>query len=100
MPYYPPPPSIETTLTEIADRGWLLNNFFQLDSGLWQANLRSATHHTNFAQAESPSEALALCIDLIETAIEPEIKSVEVFTGDLPKLDLLAKFRQPVDRRI
>lgn len=72
---------IEDLLSEISDRGFRLNNLFQLDSDLWQANLRSETHHTSWAQADSPALALALALDKIETAIESETQRTEIYLG-------------------
>jgi hypothetical protein len=73
--------TIEDLLDEIADRGWLVNNLFQRADGSWQANLRTATHHTDWGVADSPAIALSLAIDAIETAEEfesrPIISSVE-----------------------
>jgi len=31
---------IDELLAEIAERGWLINNLYQIDGGLWRANLR------------------------------------------------------------
>lgn len=67
-----PKAALGSLLTEIADRGWLLSNLFQLDSGLWQANLRTATHHTGWGQGLSPELALSAAIDLIAEAIETD----------------------------
>ncbi len=61
---------IESLLAEIADAGWLLSNLFQLDSGLWQANLRNATHHTDYGLGFTPAEALEAAIDAMATAYE------------------------------
>lgn len=98
------PQTFESLIEEIFDRGWRVNNLFQRDSGEWQANLRSATHHTKFALAPTAELALALCIDSIERAILSDKPApTQAFTGTLsrrPTLDLLARFRQPCDRRI
>lgn len=61
---------IESLLAEIADAGWLLSNLFQLDSGLWQANLRSATHCTDYGRGFTPAEALEAAIDQMASASE------------------------------
>ena len=96
---------IEDILAEISDRGFRLNNLFQLDSGLWQANLRSETHHTSWAQAESAALALSLAIDQIETAIESEAQRTEIYLGpatfEPTNLRRLISRPQPTcDRRI
>lgn len=57
-------------LDEIADRGWLVSNLFQLSNGSWQANLRTSTHHTEFGRGPSPELALSLAIEAIEDATE------------------------------
>jgi hypothetical protein len=62
--------AIDTLLEELAERGWLLNNLFQLDNGTWQCNLRTATHHTAYAQGETAVIALDLAIDAIGSALE------------------------------
>ena len=99
--------TLETLLDEIASRGWLVNNLFQRDDGSWQANLRTETHHTAFAIAETPALTLALSIDQIETAIESEKPAeVVVYNGQLyepTRLEsVLAKLlkRPAMDRRI
>jgi hypothetical protein len=63
---------VDQLIEELSERGWLLNNLFQLDSGLWQCNLRTATHHTAYGKGESAIVALELAIDNIERAIESD----------------------------
>lgn len=80
---------LETILAEIWDRGWLVNNLFQLDDGTWQANLRNSTSHLEFARADSPALALALTIDLLDTAEQITIRPVlstdaPAFTFSIP----------------
>lgn len=60
---------ISDLISEANSRGWLLNNLFQLDSGIFQANLRSATHHTAFGRGPTAEIALSLAMDAIESAI-------------------------------
>ena len=102
---------IEDLLTEISERNWRVNNLFQRSDSTWQANLRSATHHTEFALADSPALALALAIDQIERAIESDKPApTKVFTesfGEFCKNKssveaYLRRLRpvQPCDRRI
>ena len=57
---------------EVSERGWLVSNLFQLDSGVWQANLRTSTHHTDFGRGPTPEIALQFAIDAIGTATESE----------------------------
>lgn len=86
---------LETLLDEIAERGWLLSNLFQLDNGTWQANLRTPTHHTDWGRGPTPSIALSLAIDAIESA-EPTCAHETVVTTGTPNLfALLANLRKP-----
>lgn len=59
--------NLSAILAEIADRGWLVNNLFQVND-LWRANLRTETHATDFGEGVSPSLALIAAIANIETA--------------------------------
>lgn len=61
--------TLSSLLTEIAERGWLVNNLFQRDSGLWQANLRTQTHACEFAIGTTMEEALSLCLDKLERIV-------------------------------
>ncbi len=61
---------ISALLAEAHERGFRLNNLFEHDSGLWQANLRSDTHATDFGYGETPEAALTAAIDAIATAME------------------------------
>jgi hypothetical protein len=67
---------LEDLLAEITDRGWLVNNLFQRADGLWQANLRSATHHTDWGVALTPADALSIAMNLIDTAEETETRPI------------------------
>lgn len=53
-----PLPSLDRTLALIAANGFLVSNLFQRDDGQWQANIRTATHATEFGLGDSPAEAL------------------------------------------
>ena len=86
---------IEDLLEEINSRGWFLNNLFQLPDGTYQANLRTATKITDFAVADSPSLALALAIDKIESAHKTKPESIAVFTGDLDLANLRSLVKRP-----
>ena len=62
--------TLPALLSEIAERGWLVSNLFQLDvGGLWQANLRTQTHACEFAIGTSMEEALSLCLDKLERTV-------------------------------
>jgi hypothetical protein len=88
-------------LIEIRERGWLVSNLFQLDSGVWQANLRTATHHTDFGRGSTPELALSLAIDAIERAELTARSDAIIVNNDLlaaPSADLaslLANLRKP-----
>ena|SRR3984885_5125433 len=64
-------------LDEISERGWLVNNLFQLDNGSWQANLRTSTHHTAWGRGLTPVLALSIAMDGIEAAELSTIREVE-----------------------
>lgn len=60
---------IDSLLAECASSGWLLNNLYQLDSGEWRANLRSADgRFTEFGKGDSAVEALERTMSLIANA--------------------------------
>ena len=61
--------TLPSLLSEIAERCWLVNNLFQRDSGLWQANLRTQTHACEFAIGTTMEEALSLCLDSLERTV-------------------------------
>lgn len=83
---------IEDLLEEISAAGWLLSNLFQLDSGLWQANLRNATHHTDYGLGFTPAEALEAAIDQMASASEI-IKPTQSYSIDQPAFASL--FQRP-----
>jgi len=68
---------ISDLLDEISERGWLVNNLFQLDNGSWQANLRTLTHHTAYGRGISATLALSTAMDNIEDAIPSTIHETE-----------------------
>lgn len=95
--------SLETLLSEISERGWLVNNLFQTSSGDWQANLRSHDFITAFGIDQTPSGALSRAIELIETATEykPEPITHSVAPSDISSiLARLIKPSEPIKRRI
>jgi hypothetical protein len=95
--------SLDDLLNEISERGWLVNNLFQLSSGDWQANLRSHDFITSFGVATTPSGALSLALDSIETAKEykPEPITHSVAPSDISSiLARLIKPSEPIKRRI
>ena len=50
--------SVEDVLLDIANAGLQLNNLFQLQSGEWQANLRSGETCFAFGRGKSAVQAL------------------------------------------
>ena len=50
--------TVEELLPGIAADGYLVNNLFQRDAELWQANLRRGDACAAFAMGYSPAEAL------------------------------------------
>lgn len=92
---------LEDLLSELSDRGWLVSNLFQRPDGTWQANLRTATHHTDFGLGLTAFDALAAAMDRIETAeltpIHPILSSVE---SRKSIADLIAKLQpsEPIRR--
>lgn len=95
------PDELTTILAEIWERGWLVSNLFQLHDGTWQANLRNATHHTEFARADSPHLALSLAIDLLETAEPfPQLSIVSYNEPARKSLaDIIAALAPSIERR-
>lgn len=84
---------------EIAERGWFVNNLYQLDSGSWRANLRTADLVTDFGQGTSPAEALSAALDALAFHVEP---TTPAFTLEpsRPRLDINTLFgREPFKRR-
>jgi len=100
------PSSLDTLLTEISERGWLVNNLFQSSTGDWQANLRTNFLYTQYGTGPTPSEALSRAIDAIETAKEFERHAVTHSIDKTPSVDLssilakLSKPTEPIKRRI
>lgn len=58
--------TLDDLFSEIATNGWLVNNLFQIDSGLWRCNLRKVVDDGSFfsdwAEAPSATEALEIAI--------------------------------------
>ena len=54
-------------LSTLPNQGLLLNNLFQRDDGLWQANLRTSSQATEFGLGSTPEEAIE------ETLAKPRI---------------------------
>jgi len=95
--------SIETLLSEISERGWLVNNLFQLPSGDWQANLRTHDFITEYGVDTTPSGALSRAIESIETATQykPEPVTHSIAPSDISTiLARLIKPSEPIKRRI
>ena len=94
--------TLESLLSEISERGWLVNNLFQLDSGAWRANLRDNLRATQFADANSPELALALCLDKLESTVPLIPQTCEHTFEPAKSLALILSNLRPkviVDRR-
>ena len=86
---------IESLLEELSERGWMVNNLFQLSPTVWQANLRSPTHHTAFAQGPTAAIALDNAMVLLEDPIStPDpptcAHSIAELNKSLADMDVLA----------
>lgn len=57
---------IEDLLTEINNRGFLLNNLYQLSTGRWYASIRNTDGATALSDADTAELALALALDNID----------------------------------
>lgn len=73
---------LERLIEQAAARGLLVNNLFQLDSGLWQANLRCASGAFEWGRGASAPEALASALAaaagaLSEPFYEPPAQSAK-----------------------
>lgn len=77
-------PTVDSLLTEIAERGWTVVNLFQTPDFRWRANLHKYFPEskrylaTRFGVADTAAEALAIAIDHMETAeehLESEVTS-------------------------
>lgn len=89
---------IESLLAEADADGWLVNNLYQTDSGLWRCNFRRANHYTNFAEAESADDALRFALDLLDTA---EYSAPAEITGSIDlSPEALSFFRQRMKQRV
>lgn len=91
--------TVDDLLAEVEERGWLLNNLFQIDDCTWQCNLRTTTHHTAYGKGHSAAIAIAIAIDNIESALEsavhPQggISSIEPVTQSFNLAAALANLR-------
>jgi hypothetical protein len=62
--------TLDSMVAEIAERGWSINNLFQLQDGMWRANLRVTTEDRDqvrtifheFADANTAQDALAAAL--------------------------------------
>ena len=58
---------IEPILSEIEDAGLRVCNLFQLEDGVWQANLYDDEQAWNFGRGNTPSEALTSALKNAQT---------------------------------
>lgn len=101
--------TLESLLTEIAEAGWLFNNCYQPDAGLWRVNLRrqdgEGNWFTEWSEAPTFIEAvedamgkLATAEFTANTAITAKIDTTKVSL--LEQLGLLPKPQAPMVRRL
>ncbi len=55
--------SLESTISYIHQEGFIIRNLFELESGLWQANLHDGEKAFNFGRASTPEVALLSALD-------------------------------------
>jgi len=104
--------TLEDLIASINSEGWIVNNLFQRNTGVWQANLRSTDdrYFTEFGLGQSPFEALSEALSKIETKErypDPEEVTVPflapifetltktVSLGDLMSVVTMRKTRRP-----
>ncbi len=58
---------IEPILQEIEDAGLKVLNLFQIEDGIWQANLYDNEKAWTFGRGESPSVALSIALENTRT---------------------------------
>jgi hypothetical protein len=93
--------TLENLLIEIAERGWFVNNLFQISDGSWQANLRTLDDRfTDFGRGDTPAEALSLAIDLIETAQVHAARNTISYTLEGPRQSLTNLLKLPITEPI
>ena len=81
-------------ITEIADRGFLFNNLFQLSPTQWQCNLRNATHATGFGLGSSPTVAIEAALASVERFELIAQTTVGVIAANPPSLSSLLRITQ------
>ena len=76
--------SLDETLIEIEELGWLVNNLCQLDSGEWRVNLRqqedSGAWFVDFGTGSTPEAALRSCMGKLITKEFKGTQAVKVAT--------------------
>ena len=64
--------TLQEMIDEIAASGWLFNNCYQYDAGLWRINLRrpdgDGGWFTDWVEAPSLAEGLEACMDKLAQA--------------------------------
>ena len=86
------PVTVDDLLSDLASRGWQVNNLYQLDSDVWVANLRNETHITDFGRAMSPALALTYAIANIEAAEPRQEISPAAAVAGTSLAEILAHF--------
>lgn len=82
--------SLIDLLTEISDKGWRINNLFQLDHG-WRCNLRrqeiKGDWYTDFGDGLTPEQAVSMAIDKLDTAEYIEQRQ-QTYSKESTKIDI------------
>ena len=64
--------SLDSTFTDLASRGWLVNNLYQYDNTSWRINLRrpapDGDWFTDWAEAPTLEDALEECMSKLNDA--------------------------------
>jgi hypothetical protein len=64
--------TLDEAVSEIAQQGWLFNNCYQYDAGLWRINLRRPDGHggwyTDWVEAPTLIDGLELCMEKLSQA--------------------------------
>lgn len=103
--------TLDEIIQEIAQQGWLFNNCYQYDAGLWRINLRrpdaNGGWYTDWVEAPTLKDGLELCMEKLAEAeyVEDRAQSHSIDTSTpttrsfLEGLGLL-KPKAPLVRRI
>jgi len=60
--------SVDAMIAVVQARGLRLNNLFQLESGIWQANVTDGTSYWEFGRADDPENAIKAALHMAATS--------------------------------